>query len=60
VLSLTVGVLVYIVLMRKMTGQPTPPSASSCTEFIKRIPGKPWAQTGEMAKKFGMPELARD
>jgi predicted nucleotidyltransferase component of viral defense system len=30
------------------------------TEFIKRIPGKPWAETGEMAKKFEMPELAKD
>jgi predicted nucleotidyltransferase component of viral defense system len=26
------------------------------SEFIKRIPGKPWAQSAEMAKKFGMPD----
>ena len=30
------------------------------TEFIKHIPGKPWAETGEMAKKFQMPELAKE
>ena len=26
------------------------------SELIKRIPGKPWAQSTEMAKKFGMPD----
>ena len=30
------------------------------SEFIKRIPGKPWAETNAMAKKFGMPLLAED
>jgi predicted nucleotidyltransferase component of viral defense system len=30
------------------------------SEFIKRIPGKPWAETSEMANKFNMPELAKD
>jgi hypothetical protein len=30
------------------------------TVFIKRITGHAWAQTAAMAKKFGIPELARD
>jgi predicted nucleotidyltransferase component of viral defense system len=30
------------------------------TEFIKRIPGHAWADTLAVAKKFGMPELAKD
>ena len=30
------------------------------TEFIKRIPGHAWAETPAMAKKFGIPELAKD
>jgi len=30
------------------------------TEFIKRIPGHAWAATPAMAKKFGIPELAKD
>jgi predicted nucleotidyltransferase component of viral defense system len=28
--------------------------------FIKLIPGRPWARTGEMAEQFGLPELAND
>jgi hypothetical protein len=28
--------------------------------FIKRIPGKTWKKTKEMAEEFGMPELAED
>ncbi|MCU1278058.1 MAG: hypothetical protein JWM53_1604 [bacterium] len=34
--------------------------ATVFSQFIKRIPGKPWAKTGEMAQKCGMPELAED
>ena len=30
------------------------------TDFIKRIPGNAWAQTGEMAERFGMPDLATE
>jgi len=30
------------------------------TEFIKRIPRHAWAGTPAMAKKFGLPELAKD
>jgi predicted nucleotidyltransferase component of viral defense system len=30
------------------------------TVFIKRITGHAWAQTAAMAKKFGIPELARN
>lgn len=29
-------------------------------DFIKRIPGKAWARTGEMAERFGMSGLAKD
>jgi predicted nucleotidyltransferase component of viral defense system len=30
------------------------------SQFIKRIPGKAWAQTWEMAEQLGMPTLAKD
>lgn len=30
------------------------------TEFIKRTPGHAWAETPAMAKKLGIPELAKD
>lgn len=29
-------------------------------EFIKRLPGKTWARSAEMAEQFGMPGLAKD
>jgi hypothetical protein len=29
------------------------------SEFIKRLPGKPWPDSGAMAEKFGMPDLAK-
>jgi hypothetical protein len=28
--------------------------------FIKRIPGRAWKKTSELAEQYGMPELGRD
>lgn len=32
--------------------------AAVFSTFIKRIPGKPWARTAEIARQFDLPELS--